>query len=212
MIKVGVLISGGGTNLQAIIDAIASGALDAQIGVVVSNVAGAGGLERARKAGIPAIHVNHKAFADRCAFDTALVNVLEAHNVEWIVLAGFMRIVTHVLLNAFPMRVVNIHPSLLPAFKGVDAPAQAHRYGVRVAGCTVHFVDDGTDTGPILAQAAVPVLDDDDETALRERILTAEHILLPQALQWIAQGRVVVDPPRTPGERARVTVRGESDA
>jgi len=125
-----------------------------------------------------------------------------------VVLAGFMRLVTDVLLDAFPWRVVNVHPALLPSFPGVDAQNQALAYGVRVTGCTVHFVDRGTDTGPIIAQAAVPVLDGDDEQALRERILTREHELLPRVLQWIAEGVVTVEAPTAPGGRTRVRVRG----
>jgi formyltetrahydrofolate-dependent phosphoribosylglycinamide formyltransferase len=201
----GVLVSGSGTNLQAVIDAVASGRLAAKIGVVVSNVATAKGLDRARAASIPAIVVEHKAHPTREAFDAAVVEVLRGHDVSCVVLAGFMRIVTNVLLDAFPHRVVNIHPALLPAFPGVHAQAQALAYGVRVSGCTVHFVDAGMDTGPILAQAAVPVLDDDDETALRDRILVKEHELLPTVLQWIADGRVEVMP-REEGARPRVRI------
>src|SRR5262249_13766793 len=136
----------------------------------------------------------------------AIVAALRARGVELVVLAGFMRIVTPTLLDAFPMRIVNVHPALLPAFPGVDAQAQALRYGVRVAGCTVHFVDAGTDTGPIIAQDTVPVLDDDDEPALKARILAREHVLLPRVLQWIAEGRVAVE--AREGERPRVRVRG----
>ncbi len=201
----GVLISGSGTNLQAILDAIAKGRLDAKIGVVVSNVASATGLERARAAGVPTVVVEHKGFPDRASFDTEVVRVLRAHGVELVVLAGFMRIVSSTLLDAFPMRVVNVHPALLPAFPGVHAQAQALAYGVKVAGCTVHFVDAGTDTGPIIAQSPVPVLDDDDEESLRVRILAEEHTLLPRVLQWIAEGRVRIEP-RDPG-RLRPRIR-----
>jgi phosphoribosylglycinamide formyltransferase 1 len=206
MITLGVLVSGGGTNLQAILDAVAARTLDARVGVVVSNVAGAGALDRARAAGAPTAVVEHRAHRDRRAFDAAVVQVLRDHDVGLVVLAGFMRIVTDVLLDAFPMRVVNIHPALLPAFPGVHAPKQAIEYGVRVAGCTVHFVDGGTDTGPIIAQTAVPVLEGDDEEALRLRILAQEHALLPRVIQWIADGRVDVEPAEA-GRRARVRVR-----
>ena len=161
---------------------------------MISNVAGAKALARAEKAEVPALVVDHRAFADRSSFDAAIVAELRARGVEYVVLAGFMRLVTPTLLEAFPMRVVNVHPALLPAFPGVDAQAQALRYGVRVAGCTVHFVDAGTDTGPIIAQAVVPVLEGDDEAALRARILEKEHALLPAALQWCAEGRVTVEP------------------
>jgi phosphoribosylglycinamide formyltransferase-1 len=203
VISLGVLVSGGGTNLQAILDAIEKEKLDARVRVVVSNKAGAGGLERAARASVPSVVVDHKAHASREAFDHAVVDTLRAHGVEWVVLAGFMRIVTPVLLSAFPMRVVNIHPALLPSFPGVDAQRQAFEHGVRVTGCTVHLVDSGTDTGPILAQRAVPVLEGDDVESLKARILVAEHALLPEVLQWIAEGRVKVD---TGAGRARVRV------
>jgi len=205
MMALGVLVSGTGSNLQAILDAVAEKRLDARVAVVVSNVAGAGGLERARAAGVEAVVVDHKAYADRRAFDAAVVEVLRARDVEVVVLAGFMRLVTDVLLGAFPMRVVNVHPSLLPAFPGVHSQQQAFDYGVRVAGCTVHLVDGGTDTGPILAQAAVPVEEDDDAESLRLRILGREHELLPRVLQWMAEGRVTVE--AIAGGRARVRVR-----
>lgn len=208
MIKLGVLISGEGSNLQAVLNAIAQGRLDAQVTVVVANHATAGGLERARAAGIPTVVVEHRQHRERARFDAALVEVLCAHGVDYVVLAGFMRLVTHVLLDAFPMRVINIHPALLPAFPGMNAQSQALRYGVRVAGCTVHFVDVGTDTGPILAQAVVPVLDDDTDDTLRGRILVEEHGLLPRVLQWIAEGRVEVQPSRMEGERPRVRIAG----
>jgi phosphoribosylglycinamide formyltransferase 1 len=205
MIRLGVLVSGTGTNLQAILDAVAEKRLDAQVEVVVSNVPGAGALERARVAGVSAVVVDHREHADRRAFDAALVEVLRARGVEVVVLAGFMRLLTGVFLDAFPMRVVNVHPSLLPAFPGVNSQKQALEYGVRVAGCSVHFVDAGTDTGPIIAQSAVPVEDDDDEDSLRLRILAREHELLPRVLQWLAEGRVTVQ--AAPGGRARVRVR-----
>ena len=189
---IGVLVSGSGTNLQAVIDAVASGKLRAKIGVVVSNVATAGALDRAKKAGVPTAVLDHKAHPSREAFDAAVVEVLRAHQVSCVVLAGFMRLITPVLLDAFPHRVVNIHPALLPAFPGIHAQAQALAYGVRISGCTVHLVDAGMDTGPILAQAAVPVLDGDDEASLRDRILVKEHELLPMVLQWLADDRIEV--------------------
>lgn len=201
----GVLVSGSGTNLQAILDAIESGRLKAKIGIVVSNIATAKALDRAKAAGIPATVVDHKAFQTRAAFDAALVEVLHAHHVDCVVLAGFMRIVTSTVLDAFPNRVVNVHPALLPSFPGIHAQRQALEYGVRISGCTVHFVDAGTDTGPIIAQASVPVLEDDDEASLSARILQKEHELLPTVLQWIADGRVVVDKPD--GGRPRAHVR-----
>lgn len=208
MIRIGVLVSGSGSNLQAILDAVAAKKLDAEIAVVVSNIATAGGLERARAAGVTAVVIDHKGFANREDFDAALVAELHQHQVDYVVLAGFMRIVTEVLLGAFPMRVVNVHPALLPAFPGVNAQKQALDYGVRITGCTVHFVDGGTDTGPIIAQSGVPVLDGDDENTLRDRILAKEHALLPQVLQWICEGRVSILRASAPGPRPRVAVHG----
>jgi len=204
-LALGVLVSGSGTNLQAIIDAIASGQLNARVRVVISNVPDARALERAQRAGITAVCVSHKLYPTRESFDAAVVDVLLAHGVECVVLAGFMRIVTPVLLDAFADRVINVHPALLPAFPGVNAQAQALAYGVRVTGCTVHLVDAGMDTGPIVAQAAVTVLDDDDEASLRARILEQEHMLLVQVVQWFAERRVLVTRD-APGARARVRV------
>ncbi len=206
-LDLGVLISGRGSNLQAVLDAIAARRLDARVRVVVSNRPGAQGFERAAAAGVPTRVVDHKSYADRAAFERALIAELRAAGVEWVVLAGFMRILTAELLGAFPARVVNIHPSLLPAFPGVDAQAQALAYGVRVTGCTVHLVDEGVDCGPILAQATLPVRADDTRETLAERLLDREHQLLVGALQWIAEGRVTVEP-AAPGARARVVVRG----
>ena len=205
VIVLGVLVSGSGTNLQAILHAVRDGELDARVAVVVSNVPGAAALERAKAAGIEGVVVDHKGFEDRAAFDAAVVEVLRARGVELVVLAGFMRLVTPVLLDAYPMRIVNVHPALLPAFPGVRAQRQALAYGVRVTGCTVHFVDGGTDTGPIIAQATVPVHDDDDEATLTARILVQEHQLLSRVLQWMAEGRVTVE--STGGARPRVRVR-----
>ena len=201
----GVLVSGSGTNLQAILDAIEVGTLQAKVGVVVSNVATAKALDRAKAARVPAIVVAHRAFPSREAFDAAVVEVLQAHRVDCVVLAGFMRIVTSTILDAFPNRVVNVHPALLPAFPGVRAQRQALDYGVAISGCTVHFVDAGTDTGPIIAQSPVPVLDSDDEASLTARILKKEHELLPIVLQWRVEGRVGVEQPE--GGRPRTRIR-----
>jgi phosphoribosylglycinamide formyltransferase-1 len=207
VITLGVLLSGTGSNFRAILEAIGQGRLHAKVGVVVSNVDSAGGLEIARKAGIPTAVIDHREYASRRRFDDAVVQALNAHRVEWVVLAGFMRVVTEHMLEAFPMRILNIHPSLLPAFPGMNAQTQAFQYGARVSGCTVHFVDTGTDTGPIIAQAVVPVLPTDDDDTLRRRILVQEHALYPDVLQWIAEGRVSVVPsPR--GGRPRVEVAG----
>jgi phosphoribosylglycinamide formyltransferase-1 len=206
MIVLGVLVSGDGTNLQAILDAIDKRELAARVALVVSNKAGAGGLARATRAGVATLVIDHKAHSNRKSFDRALVDALKAHGVEWVVLAGFMRLLTEVLLDAFPMRVINIHPALLPAFPGIDAQKQALEYGVRISGCTVHLVDRGTDTGPIVAQAAVPVLPGDDEASLKERILAKEHQVYPRVLQWIAEGKVSIEP--SGGGRMRVLIAG----
>ena len=189
-LNLGVLVSGNGTNLQAILDAVASGELDARVRCVVSNKREAFALERARKAGVPAIALAHKEYATREAFDEAVLAALREHGVEWVVLAGFMRVLTPVFLRSFAGRVVNVHPALLPAFPGVNAVAQALAHGVRVSGCTVHFVDEGVDSGPIIAQRAVPVLDGDDEASLAARIHAAEHELFVAVLADIAAGRV----------------------
>jgi phosphoribosylglycinamide formyltransferase-1 len=211
-LDLGVLISGRGSNLQAILDAIGDGRLDARVRLVVSNRADAPGLERARAAGVPTAVVRHGDFSDRPSFDAALVTLLRDASVSWVVLAGFMRLLTPVFLDAFPQRVVNIHPSLLPAFPGVDAHAQALAYGTRITGCTVHLVDAGMDTGLILAQSAEAILDDDTTEALAARMLPREHALLVQVLSWIAEGRVDVVPPTVPGGRAWVRIRGASPA
>lgn len=207
-IQLGVLLSGTGTNLQSILDAIADGKLDARVAVVISNIASAGGLERAKQAGVASIVVDHREYVSRREFDAKLVDILEEHEVEYVVLAGFMRVLTEKLLGAFPMRIVNIHPSLLPAFPGINAQSQAFTYGVRITGCTVHFVDSGTDTGPVIAQCAVPVLPDDTDESLRKRILAQEHRLLVDVLQWIAEGRVQVKPMSVRGGRPKVLVQG----
>lgn len=211
-LRLGVLLSGSGTNFQAILDAIDKKRLDAKVCVAISNVASAGGLERAKAKDIPAIVIDHRRYGNRKDFDAAVVEVLVGHDVDYIVLAGFMRVVTNVLLDAFPMRIINIHPALLPAFPGLNAQSQAFSYGVKLAGCTVHFVDAGTDTGPIIAQAVVPVLNEDDDEALRQRILGAEHRLLPTVLQWIAEGRVSAKPGLKGNDHARVVLDGVQGA
>jgi phosphoribosylglycinamide formyltransferase-1 len=195
--KLGVLVSGGGSNLQALLDASRQGDYPAEVACVVSNVPGAFALERARTAGVPAVVVDHKAFASKPDFERALLDALRAHGVEWVCLAGFMRLVSADFLAAFPGRVLNIHPSLLPAFPGLHVQRQALERGVKIAGCTVHFVDAGMDTGPIIAQAAVPVLPDDDEKSLSARILAEEHRLYPLAVRLAVTGRVKVEGGRT---------------
>lgn len=190
--KVGVLASGSGTNLQALIDSHARGQLNpAKLAVVGVNVPDCPALGRAEAAGLPTFVVDHHQVKPRAAFDQALAEALRDHGVELVVLAGFMRLLGPDFLRAFPDRVINIHPALLPAFPGVHGQRQALEYGVKLAGCTVHFVDDGVDSGPVIAQAVVPVLDTDDEDALRARILGQEHKLLPAVVKAFAEGRVV---------------------
>jgi phosphoribosylglycinamide formyltransferase-1 len=205
-LSLGVLVSGTGTNLQAIIDAIARRELHATIELVVSNRPNAFALEKAAKAGIPTRVIAHREYGTREAFDEALVQSLTAARVGWVVLAGFMRVLTPRFISAFPHRIVNIHPALLPAFPGVDAQKQALEYGVKIAGCTVHLVDEGTDTGPIIAQRAVPLLDSDDEASVRARILAQEHAVLVESLQAIAEGRIDIVP-GSDGQRTRVRTR-----
>ncbi|MCC6850490.1 MAG: phosphoribosylglycinamide formyltransferase [Deltaproteobacteria bacterium] len=192
-LALGVLLSGSGTNLQALIDAIAAGTLDARIAVVISNVPDAGGVARARRHGLPTVVLRHGEMPSREAYDARVVETLREHGVDLVVLAGFMRLVTTVLLRAFPARVLNIHPALLPAFPGLHAERQALVHGARITGVTVHFVDEETDHGPILAQAAVPILPDDTEEKLHVRVQRQEHRLYPFAIQLIATGRVRVD-------------------
>lgn len=192
-IRIGVLISGSGTNLQAIIDQCEAGGIEGSVVCVISNKATAYGLERAARHNIHAIHLDHRNYPDRAAYDSALVGILREHGVDLVVLAGFMRIVTPTLLDSFPNRVMNIHPALLPSFPGLDAQRQALEYGVKVSGCTVHFVDAGTDTGPIILQSVVPVLEGDTEQTLSERIHLEEHKLYPAAIRLFAQGRLRVE-------------------
>ncbi|MDY0262094.1 phosphoribosylglycinamide formyltransferase [Syntrophotalea acetylenica] len=198
-LRLGVLASGGGTNLQAIIDRCREGKLAAEVVLVLSNKPQAGALQRARSCGIPAVVVDHRHCPDREAFDRRMVDALRQAEVDLVILAGFMRILTPVFLSAFPQRIMNIHPGLLPAFPGIDAQRQALEYGVKLAGCTVHFVDPGVDTGPIIIQAAVSVLDDDDESSLARRILEQEHRIYPRAIQLYAEGRLRIE-----GRRVRI--------
>lgn len=190
---IGVLLSGSGTNLQAMIDTIAARRLDARVAVVISNRPQAYGLERARAHGLPVAVLSHRDFPSREAYDAGLVEILRAHGVHLVLLAGFMRLVTHVLLEAFPNRVLNIHPALLPGFPGLHAERQALEHGAQITGVTVHFVDEQTDHGPIILQAAVPVLPDDTEETLHARIQRQEHRLYPLAVRLIAEGRVRID-------------------
>jgi phosphoribosylglycinamide formyltransferase-1 len=192
-VKLGVLISGTGTNLQAIIDAAGRGELRAEIRVVISNRAGVQGLERARRHGIPARVIEHRRFPSREDFDRALAAALAEHRVELVVCAGFMRLLSPVMLAAFPDRIMNIHPALLPAFPGVHAQQAALEHGVRFTGCTVFFVREGVDDGPIIVQAVVPVLPGDDEERLSERIRAQEHRIYPWAIQLFGEGRLAIE-------------------
>jgi phosphoribosylglycinamide formyltransferase-1 len=198
-LRVGVLISGSGTNLQAIIDAIARRELGAEIRLVISNRADAYGLERAREAGIQTLVLGHRRFPSREAYDQQLVAELTAADVELVVLAGFMRLLSNVMLRAFPNRIMNIHPALLPSFPGLHVQKAAVDYGVRFAGCTVFFVTEGVDEGPIIIQAAVPVYPEDSEEELAARILAQEHRIYPRAIALFQQGRLEVH-----GRRVRV--------
>ena len=201
-LRIGALASGGGTNLQAIIDRCQDNSILAEIVLIISNNPDAGALDRARQAGIPALCIDHRRYSVREDFDREVVKALQDAGADTIVLAGFMRIVTETLLKAFPQRVLNIHPALLPAFPGLHVQRKALEYGARFTGCTVHFVDVGVDTGPIIVQAVVPVLDDDTEQTLAARILVEEHRIYPHAIQLLAEDRlrvvgrrVVIDPP-----------------
>lgn len=193
MFRLGVLASGRGSNLQAIIEAVEKGRLEAVLAVVVSNKAEAPALERARKHGAKTVFLDPKATPDRSAYDAKILECLRDHQVELVALAGYMKIVTPVLIEAFPNRMMNIHPSLLPAFPGLKAQQQALDWGVKMSGCTVHFVTEGVDTGPIIKQAAVPVLEGDTQESLAARILLEEHRIYPEALQLYAEGRLTVE-------------------
>jgi phosphoribosylglycinamide formyltransferase-1 len=191
--RLGVLVSGSGTNLQAIIDRIESGELRAEIACVISNKADAYALTRAALHGIPVVVHENAGFSERRAYDAATVEILHSYKVELVILAGFMRILTDVMVNAFPHAIMNIHPALLPSFQGLHAQQQALDYGVRFSGCTVHFVDCGTDTGPIILQAVVPVEQDDTEETLSARIQKAEHQTFGEAIKLFAEGKIRVD-------------------
>ena len=190
---IAVLVSGSGSNLQAIIDASERGEIPGRVGLVLSNKADAYGLARASVHGIPTAVVDHKAFDSREAFDAKMIEVIRASGAVLVCLAGFMRVVTPVFLRAFPHRILNIHPALLPSFPGTHGPAQALRYGVRFSGCTVHFLDEGVDTGPIIVQAVVPVHEDDTEETLAARILKEEHRIYPMAIRLFLEGRLTVE-------------------
>ncbi|PRX31805.1 formyltetrahydrofolate-dependent phosphoribosylglycinamide formyltransferase [Orenia metallireducens] len=192
MLKIGVLASGRGSNLQSIIDSIEAGELQAEIKVVISDKEGAKALDRAAKYGIANKYINPKAYESKENFEQAMIDVLKKYGVELVVMAGFMRILSPYFVRYYRNRVMNIHPSLLPSFTGLHAQKQALDYGVKLAGCTVHFADEGMDTGPIILQAAVPVKDDDTEETLAKRILVEEHRIYPEAIRLFSEGRVEV--------------------
>lgn len=207
-VRTAVLISGRGSNMAALLDAAADPAYPAEIALVLSNRADAAGLERAREAGVATAVVESRAFkGDRAGFEAAMEAELARHGIALIALAGFMRVLTEGFVTSWRDRLINIHPSLLPSFRGLDTHARALAAGVRLHGCTVHLVSPGVDEGPILAQAAVPVLPGDTEAALAARVLAQEHRLYPAALAWLASGRVRVE-----GDIARVEAPGAAGA
>ncbi|WP_018249462.1 phosphoribosylglycinamide formyltransferase [Orenia marismortui] len=192
MLKIGVLASGRGSNLQSIIDSIEVGELKAEIKVVISDKEGAKALLRADKCDIANKYINPKAYENKSDFEQAMIDLLEENKVDLVVMAGFMRILSPYFVKHYRNRVMNIHPSLLPSFTGLHAQKQALDYGVKVAGCTVHFADEGMDTGPIILQATVPVMDDDTEETLSKRILEEEHRIYPKAIKLFSEGRIEV--------------------
>ncbi|HAG52135.1 MAG: phosphoribosylglycinamide formyltransferase [Deltaproteobacteria bacterium GWC2_42_51] len=192
MINLGILVSGSGTNLQAIIDTIEAKRLDAKIKIVISNNPDAFAIERAKKYHIPTFIIQDSHFPSREESDKHLVEILKSHSVDLIALAGFMRLLTPAFIRAFPLKILNIHPALLPAFPGLRVQKKAVEYGVKFSGCSVHIVDEGVDTGPIVIQAVVPVHENDTEKTLAERILKEEHRIYPQAIQFFAENRVEI--------------------
>jgi len=192
-LKLAVLASGRGSNFVAINEAIQKGDLQADISLLISDQAGAAALQRARNAGVSTLFINPKDYRNRNEYEAEVVKNLQTFGIDIVVLAGYMRLVGKVLLDAYRMRIVNIHPALLPSFPGLHAQRQAVDYGAKYSGCTVHFVDEGMDTGPIIMQAAVPVLADDSEDSLADRILIQEHRIYSQALQLLAEGRVYIE-------------------
>ncbi|MBN1958153.1 MAG: phosphoribosylglycinamide formyltransferase [Desulfuromonadales bacterium] len=191
-LRLAVLASGSGTNLQSLIDQSQQGKLDVEIVLVISNNPQSGALERAASAGIKNLCINHRNFPQRQDFDRAVVTALQQAKTDLVALAGFMRIISKVFLEAFPQRIINIHPALLPAFPGLHVQKKALEYGARFSGCTVHLVDDDVDTGPIILQAVVPIHSNDTESTLAARILEQEHKIYPQAIQWFAEGRIII--------------------
>jgi phosphoribosylglycinamide formyltransferase-1 len=203
MKKIAVLISGGGTNLQSIIDSVGSGHINVEIALVLSNKEGVFGLERAAKSKIPTAVVKHGEFPDRESFEARLIEVIDGYGADLVVLAGFMRVLTPHFVNHYHHRIMNIHPALLPSFPGTHAQKQALDYGVRFSGCSTHFVDEGTDTGPIILQTVVPILPDDTEKDLSARILAEEHRIYPESLRLWSEGRLLIE-----GRKVRILGEG----
>ena len=191
-VPIGVLVSGNGSNLQSLIDHAENGKLDAEIRIVISNNEEAYALERCRKHNIRTAVINHRDFDSRDSFDRRMIEILTASGIELVVMAGFMRVLSPAFFQAFPMKIMNIHPALLPSFPGIHVQQKAVDYGVKFSGCTVHFADEGVDSGPIIIQAVVPVYDDDSGESLAKRILKKEHRIYPQAVQYYAEGRIEV--------------------
>lgn len=191
-VNIGVLVSGSGTNLQSIIDNSEKGLLDADIKVVISNNPDAYALERSKKHHIPTVVIEQSNFKSREDFDRKMIELFKSYSVELVVMAGFMRVLSPLFLEAFSMKVMNIHPAILPSFPGLHGQQQAFEYGVKFSGCSVHFADDGVDTGPIIIQAVVPVYDDDTEESLSQRILKEEHKIFSQAIQFYAEGKLEI--------------------
>lgn len=192
-LNIAILASGSGTNAQSMIDKAAAGLLDIDIRLIAGNRPGAKVFERARAAGIPHLALDHKSFESREAFDAAMVAAIQKSGAEYVVLAGYMRLLSKVFLSAFAGKIINIHPAILPSFPGIHGGADALAYGVKLTGCTVHFVEEIMDSGPVIIQAAVPVNAGEAEEELMNRIHPLEHRIYPQALQWLAQGRVRVE-------------------
>jgi phosphoribosylglycinamide formyltransferase 1 len=202
MLKIGVLVSGRGSNLQAIIDAVNSKKINGEIAVVISNIPGVAALERARQNGIKAVVIDHKEHSDRSSYDKQVIKTLEENKVGLICLAGYMKLLSPEFVHHFRGRIMNIHPALLPAFPGLHVQKKALEYGVKFSGCTVHFVDEGCDTGPIILQAAVPVLDDDTEETLSARILKEEHRIYPEAIRLFSEGKLKIE-----GRRVKIETK-----
>ncbi|MEA2087390.1 MAG: phosphoribosylglycinamide formyltransferase [Candidatus Caldatribacteriota bacterium] len=192
MINIGVLASGRGTNLQAIIEAIKEGKIEGRISIVISDNPDAYALKRAKQHNIDTQYINFKEFKDREDYDKEIIKILEEKKIDLVVLAGYMRILSPYFIKMYKNKIMNIHPALLPSFPGLHAQRQAIEYGVKISGCTVHFVEEGVDSGPIILQKAVEVKDDDTEESLAERILKEEHKIYPQAIQLFSQGRLVI--------------------